>query len=147
MRTLFAIITASGVMLVAFSVPWGIFVVTRHSYGVDSTVSQIGGTLAYFGIYLLLPSMLLALACVWPTDYFMRRRLRSHGRAVGRVVVWALVAGVVYVGAVVSAQSANVLGAIGCAAFASLLAAAVYARIAPSHSERSLNLPETPPKA
>ena len=126
MRTFNAILVGCAVMLVTFSVPWSLLVVSHHSYGGDSRFGQILGTIIYFGIYLLPLSIALALACVWPTARLIRERLSFGQRAFALGALWTFIASAVYFGAVLGAGAGHLLGAACCTLAAAFTSSLVY---------------------
>jgi hypothetical protein len=140
MRYFLAIFSSCAAMLVAFSLSWSLFVVTHHSYGGPARFSQVLGTIAFLGIYLLPLSILCGVVVVWPIDRFLLGRFPSVPRSLGRAVLWIIVAGVVYVGVVTTAGSSDALGAVCCALFVAIVAALLHNVIKPG-SKQTLRRP------
>jgi len=135
MRTFLAIVTGCAAMLIAFSLPWSFFAVSQHSYGGEDRVSQILGTLVYFGVYLLPFSFLFGLLLVWPAERLGRRVARVT-RCGLRGLAWLLAAGA-YIGSTTAARHDLAVAATACGVFAAIAATFVYSLVVRTHESTS----------
>ncbi len=93
MRSVASILIAGLASLITFSVMWSTLVVPHHSYGGDSRLSQIGGTILFFGLTLfpvLLGALLLTMLSL---EFAVIRRGKLRSPAKWRSAVWLGVCG------------------------------------------------------
>jgi hypothetical protein len=130
MRLLASILGGSVVFIVAFSGLWSGFVVQHHSYGSDSRMSQFGGTLVFFGVYLFPVLLAALLVFVLSTELaLIKKKKKVRAVAWWRWLTWTIVAVGVLAGITSFANPELGLAAVACAVVAAVLGALVYERI------------------
>jgi multisubunit Na+/H+ antiporter MnhB subunit len=116
MRTFFAITIGCLVMLIAFSVPWSLFVIRHHDYAGDSRPEQILVTVVLLGFSSLPISLVLALAVIWPLNFIAQPAVRKKAQVIG----WFSVAFLTYLLLVLLNNPGLGIAAFFCAAFAAV---------------------------
>jgi hypothetical protein len=129
MRLVVSIVGGSVVSILAFSALWSGFVVQHHSYGGNSRLSQFGGTLIFFGVYLfpiLLAALLLA---VISSELALVKKKKIRAVIWWRRLTWGVVTIAVLAGITCSANPHLVLSALICGFAAATAGALVFERM------------------
>lgn len=132
MRLLASIFCGSIVSIVAFSALWSGFVVRHHSYGGDSRLSQFGGTLVFFGAYLL-PILIAVLLIFMPSaELIFIQKKKRRVSAWWRWILWSIVSLSVLAGIAISEIPEQSFAAVVSGLVAGISGAVIYERIAAS---------------
>ena len=130
MRILTGILSGSAVSIITFSALWSGFVVRHHSYGGDSRLSQFGGTLFYFSVYLL-PILIVALSIfVSLTEFVLIKKEKVSAVVWWRLLTWSAVTVGVLAGITSFAAPELGFASLVCGVIAAISGALVYERIA-----------------
>lgn len=129
MRVFLAIIAACIAMLVAFSIPWSLVLLTLGSNGETSWFWDFLGTLGWLGVYLLPFSLVLALVLMWPMEMLMRRAVHKWSRKRVRITAWMAIAAAIYVAVPSMANPYVAHWAVICGFCAGVAASLVFAYI------------------
>ena len=128
MRVLASILIGSVVSIATYSALWSGFVVQQHSYGGDSALSQFGGTLAYFGIYLFPVLLVFSMGVMFAGEALLtKRKIRARGR--WRWLAWTMLSLVVLGGITSLSTPALWMSAVICGTIAGAAGAFMYAII------------------
>jgi hypothetical protein len=128
MRIFLAIVATCVSMLVTFSLPWSLFLVTRGSTGEASWFLDFLGILVWLGVYLLPLSLVLALGVLWPAELLALRTTRKESRKKIRVTAWMAIAAAVYVAVPSMANPYAAHWAVVCGFCAGAAASLVFAQ-------------------
>jgi uncharacterized protein involved in cysteine biosynthesis len=110
---------------VIFAALWSGFVIRQHSYGGDTRLSQFGGTLLYFCIYLLPVLVVISLVVCFAGEALVAKK-KIRALVAWRWLSWLFVSVVVLGGLTILANPALWVSSITCSAVAGFFGGIVY---------------------